>query len=115
MADAGERRRAQRANARAQKSGGMPKTSIGAKARAVATSLRNGTQQHLSSQQFGGGKHAAPSSYGSAKKNAAGDSGYSGKHAQGASTGRHAGGYSASADSDAVAKTGSSTRGKHAA
>ena len=86
--DAGARRRAQRASAKAQKSGGMARTSIGAKARAAATALQNGTPSHLSTQQFGG-KHAAPSSYGSAKKNAAGDSGYTGSHRV-TYTGKHA-------------------------
>lgn len=87
-ADAAARRKAQRANAKAQQSGGMARTSIGAKARAAATSLRNSTSSHLSTQQFGG-KHAAPSNYGSAKKNAAGDTGYTGSHRV-TYTGKHA-------------------------
>lgn len=70
-----------RATAASARSGGYAKSSIGAKARAAASSLA----QHLSPEQFG--RHAAPTSYGSARKNATGGNGYLGQHR---SSGRHA-------------------------
>jgi hypothetical protein len=92
-----------RNTAASARAGGYKPSGIGARARAVAAGLRNRTPEHLSGEQFGGGKHAAATpSYGANRANATGASNHAPSHGYNA---RHASGFESS---------GSSSGGRHA-